>query len=114
MADNYPLIARERVKDFFNDFRNDGVPELPIDEVYCVWFCKILKNWKALVSTTIPDALYYEITYNGDTGDTYIDVYSKSFNVAVAQPESEVVANQVAIDFEPTIACNEGVKPETD
>lgn len=37
------------------------------DEVYVVWFSKTLGNWKALVSTTLPDGMYYEITYNGST-----------------------------------------------
>ena len=29
-----------------------------------VWFGYVLGNWKALVSTTIPDGRYYEVTYN--------------------------------------------------
>jgi hypothetical protein len=26
-----------------------------LDEVYVVWFSKTLQNWKALLSTTLPD-----------------------------------------------------------
>ena len=48
-----------------------------LDDVYVVWFCKTLQNWKALVSTTLPDSTYYEITYNGNTDETYVDVYKK-------------------------------------
>ncbi len=33
-------------------------------EVYIVWFSKTLQNWKALVSTTVSDGMYYEVTYN--------------------------------------------------
>lgn len=58
------------------------------DDVYAVWFCKTLQNWKALVSTTLPDGMYYEVTYNGDKGETYIDAYKKFDNVCV--PDSEV------------------------
>ncbi len=36
------------------------------DDVYVVWFCKTLQNWKALISTTLPDCMYYEVTHNGD------------------------------------------------
>jgi hypothetical protein len=51
--------------------------------VYVVWSAKTLQNWKALVSTTLPDGMYYEVTYNGDKGETYIDAYKKFDNVVV-------------------------------
>lgn len=53
------------------------------DEVYVVWFSKTLQNWKALISTTLPYGMYYEVTYNGDKKETYIDVYKKLENVCV-------------------------------
>jgi Family of unknown function (DUF6275) len=54
------------------------------DEVYIVWFAKVLQNWKALVSTTLPDGMYYEVTYNGDNRETYIDAYKKFDNISVS------------------------------
>ena len=56
-----------------------------LDDVYVVWFCKTLQNWKVLVSTTLPDGIYYEITYNGNTSETYIDVYKKWENYTVKE-----------------------------
>lgn len=53
------------------------------DEVYVVWFSKTLQNWKALLSTTLPDGMYYEVTYNGDKQEAYIDAYKKFQNVCV-------------------------------
>jgi uncharacterized protein DUF6275 len=53
------------------------------DDVYVVWFAKTLQNWKALVSTTLPDQMYYEVTYDGDKQQTYIDAYKKWDNVCV-------------------------------
>lgn len=53
------------------------------DEVYVVWFSKTLQNWKAMISTTLPDGMYYEVTYNGDKAETYIDAYKKFDNVRV-------------------------------
>ena len=50
---------------------------------YVVWFSKTLQNWKALVSTTLPDGRYYEVTHNGDKSETYVDVYVKVDNYAV-------------------------------
>lgn len=52
-------------------------------DVYVVWFSKTLQNWKALLSTDIPDGLYYEVTYNGDLKEAYVDTYSKVSNVAI-------------------------------
>jgi hypothetical protein len=51
--------------------------------VYIVWFCKVLQNWKALISTTIIDGMYYEITYNGDKKEAYIDAYKKWNNQVI-------------------------------
>lgn len=98
MAKDYQLEARQRVVNFFNDFRLETVPEITLDSVYIVWFCKTLKNWKALVSTIIPDEIYYEVTYNGDTKETYLDVYSKQYNFTISEdPESEM--NQGSLDL---------------
>lgn len=52
-------------------------------EVYVVWFSKTLQNWKALLSTTLPDGMYYEVTYNGDKKETYLDAYKKFDNVRI-------------------------------
>lgn len=57
------------------------------DEVYVVWFSKTLQNWKALVSTTLPDGMYYEVTHNGDKRETYIDAYKKFDNVCIPDKE---------------------------
>jgi len=51
--------------------------------MYIVWFCKTLKNWKALVSTNAKDNRYYEVTYNGENDETYIDEYGKKSNVVL-------------------------------
>lgn len=57
--------------------------KIGMDDIYIVWFCKTLQNWKALLSTTLPDGKYYEVTYNGDKKETYVDVYVKLDNFVV-------------------------------
>ena len=52
-------------------------------DVYVVWLCKTLQNNKALLSTTLFDGMYYEITYNGDKNEAYVDAYKKWENLAV-------------------------------
>ena len=51
--------------------------------VLVVWYSKSLQNHKALLSTTLPDGMYYEITYNGDKGEAYFDAYKKFENRVV-------------------------------
>ena len=53
--------------------------EIKPDDMYIVWFCKTLQNWKALVSGVHIEE-YIEVTYNGDKGETYVDVYWKECN----------------------------------
>lgn len=52
-------------------------------EVYVVWSCKTLQNNKALLSTPLPDGMYYEITYNGDKDEIYFDAYKKFENKTI-------------------------------
>jgi hypothetical protein len=76
--------ARQIVVDYFNSHvdKTDGV-QISVDDVFVVWFCKTLQNWKALLSTNVPDGVYYEITHNGDKNETYVDVYKKWENFCV-------------------------------
>ena len=53
------------------------------NEVYVVWFCKTLENWKALVSTDMIPGIYFEVTYNGDKDEIYLDVYRKTENICI-------------------------------
>ena len=64
--------------------RTDSFIPLRLDEVYVVWFSKVLQNWKALVSTEIPDGRYYEVTYNGDRLEAYVDTYTKESNILIS------------------------------
>ena len=57
----------------------------PSFEVYTVWKCKALQNWKYLLSSTLPDGMYYELTYNGNKNEWYLDAYKKFENVVIAE-----------------------------
>ena len=79
---------QKRVKELVVNYFNDHVEitdnkKITEDDVFIVWFCKTLQNWKALVSTTVSDGMYYEITHNGDKGETYLDAYKKWENVCI-------------------------------
>jgi len=49
-------------------------------EVYTVWKCKTLQNWKFLIGSSLNDGMYYEVTYNGDKDEWYLDAYKKFEN----------------------------------
>ena len=49
-------------------------------ETYIVWKCKALQNWKYLISSSLADGMYYEMTYNGDKKEWYLDAYKKFEN----------------------------------
>lgn len=59
---------------------SDATPEF---DVYTVWKCKTLQNWKYLLASTLPDGMYYELTYNGDKKEWYLDAYKKFENRVV-------------------------------
>lgn len=64
--------------------KSDTVPNF---DVYIVWYCKTLQNWKALLSTTLSDGMYYELTVNGDKDEAYLDAYKKWDNNCIKIPE---------------------------
>lgn len=78
---DYTLKAREIVRDYVNEHldKTDGI-EIDMTDTYVVWHCKTLQNWKTLASTKLPDGMYYEVTYNGDKNEVYLDAYKKFEN----------------------------------
>lgn len=85
---NYQEKAKQIVIDYYNEHveKTDN-KKLTESEVFIVWFSKTLQNWKALISTTISDGMYYEVTYSGDKKETYLDAYKKWENVCVKNVE---------------------------
>lgn len=77
--------ARQLVFDYVKPKleKTDAHVTFGVDEVYVVWSTFVLGNWKALVSTTLPDGMYYEVTHNHFKNETYLDAYKKFDNVVV-------------------------------
>lgn len=67
------------VMDYVNEHLDKSDEEVLI-HTYIVWKCKILQNWKFLISTDLRDGMYYEVTYNGDKNEWYLDAYKKFEN----------------------------------
>lgn len=75
------LKARELVLEQYNQFFAGKNDKLTLDDVYVVWFCKTLQNWKVLISTTADDGRYYEVTHSGSREKTFVDIYKKTHNI---------------------------------
>lgn len=72
-------IVKQTIADYFNKRKDatDKNGDITPADVFIVWQCKALQNWKALASTTVSDGMYYEVTLNGDKEELYLDAYKK-------------------------------------
>lgn len=76
--DEFLKLSKKLVVDCTNSTPHQK--QITEDDVFIVWSCKTLQNNKALLGTHFTQGFYFEVTYNGDKGETYLDVYKKSAN----------------------------------
>lgn len=86
--DEFINKCKEIVRDYTNEHldKSDN-KQITIDNVFVVWSCKTLQNNKALLSTSLFDGMYYEITHNGDKKEIYVDAYKKFENRCIKLDE---------------------------
>ena len=77
------LCKKEVVKYANEHLDKTDRKQITADDAFTVWLCKTLQNSKALLSTTLPDGMYYELTYNGDKKELYLDAYKKFENKCI-------------------------------
>ena len=89
---NFDERAIEIVRNYIMEHldRSDLMPDF---HVYTVWKSKVLQNWKYLISSTLFDGMYYELTYNGDKHEWYLDAYKKFQNIVVKDDGEASEAN---------------------
>ncbi len=78
---HFQNVCQKKLVEWYN--RNTLVVgnEINLGNVFVVWSCKTLQNYKCLVSTTVPgDEIYAEYTFDGDKGELYEDIYRKVKN----------------------------------
>lgn len=97
MNDSYKfeVICKNIIIDYFNNSmdKTDN-KKIGIEDVYVVWMCKTLKNSKALLSTNVPDGMYYELTYNGERDEIYLDAYKKWENKVIRRNQFKEVVDK--------------------
>ncbi len=77
------LCKKEVVKYANEHLDKSDKKQIDQNDVFVVWSCKTLQNNKALLSTTLFDGMYYELTYNGDKKEMYFDAYKKWKNKCI-------------------------------
>jgi len=101
--------CKKAVVDYFNSrVETTDRKQITEEDVYIVWLCKTLQNHKALVSTNVSDGMYYELTYNGDKEEMYLDAYKKWENKCISfkAPEEEL-PDILPLAFPLTTSANE-------
>ena len=80
----FVALVKKTVADYANQNldKTDG-KKITEDDVFIVCMCKTLQNSKAMASTTLFDGMYYELTFNGDKQELYVDAYKKWQNFTV-------------------------------
>ena len=77
----FSKFCKEQIQKYYKEHRNE---DMPVEDIFVVWFSKTLQNTKGLFSTTHSgDHTYVEMTYNGDKQELYMDVYDKLLNQAI-------------------------------
>ena len=81
---DFVSLCKKTVTQYANEHmdKSDG-KQITEDDVFIVWMCKTLQNSKAMVSTTLFDGMYYELTYNGNKKELYLDAYKKWENKCI-------------------------------
>lgn len=75
---HFESVCKNKLVEWYN---HNSKEQITRENVFAVWACKTLQNYKALLSTTVSgDGIYAEYTYNGDKQEMYEDVYKKVSN----------------------------------
>ena len=78
---HFESVCQKKLVEWYNRDTLIVGNEIDLGDVFIVWSCKTLQNYKCLVSTAVSgDGIYAEYTYNGDKQELYEDIYRKVKN----------------------------------
>lgn len=87
---HFESVCKKKLVEWYNQesecVNGEVNQKIDLSNVFVVWSCKTLQNYKALLSTTVSgDGIYAEYTFNGDKGELYQDVYRKIDNTCITE-----------------------------
>ncbi len=88
---HFQSVCMKKLVEWYNKSENihrgpNDIRPITLGDVFVVWSCKTLQNYKCLVSTSVSrDGIYAEYTYNGDKQELYEDVYKKLSNACITE-----------------------------
>lgn len=73
----FQLKAKMLVANYFNETSDRRYERriLTVDQIRVVWFSETLQNWKAVLVTSLPDGILYEVTHDGERGVCFVEIY---------------------------------------
>lgn len=88
--EHFQSVYKKKLVEWYNEegkcVNGEVNQKIDLSNVFVVWSCKTLQNYKALLSTTVSgDGVYAEYTFNGDRGELYEDVYKKVSNTCITE-----------------------------
>lgn len=67
--------------------------DLTIKDLHLVWYAKELQNHKCVIVDLNDNQRYYELTFNGNKDEIYLDIYNKEHNITVNYTEFNTEVN---------------------
>ena len=74
-------LCKNTISDFYLEFSSPIA--ISFDDIFVVWQCKTLQNFKAILAVKAPDSFMFECSYNGDKNEMYFDAYDKIMNKVI-------------------------------
>lgn len=93
MSDQKSLSCQDQavyeVLSYINNFSRGDHNPITLDQVFLMEFSEVIQNWRAWVSTALPDSHYYEVSYSGDTDLIDIAVYTEVDRITYSRPKEQ-------------------------
>ena len=86
--EHFQSVCKKKLVEWYNSDKNTipNKEKIDLSNVFIVWSCKTLQNYKCLASSTCSgDGIYAEYTFNGDRQELYEDVYKKLTNTCITE-----------------------------
>jgi hypothetical protein len=77
-------ISRKKIEEYY---KKEGIELDRDNDIFVVWLAKALDNTKGVFITNKMDKKLYEITYNGQKNEIYLDAYIKEQNILIKNDE---------------------------